>query len=194
MTMPNSPIAQQALEAAKGIAASVASLAEKVETLDASNKKLTASNDELTKANQKLSDSNARQKHWLTAMAVLGCIVAAVVIGVIVALVKVNEANDKAVKASDLSSLVQQYLTQGCVQTNLDRARQKNIWDTLYAQSAQLNKQQGTKPSAAEKAALAKVLDKVKEAYPQRDCSKVKDGIVQNKDDAALVPSPAPTP
>lgn len=179
--MPNSPIAQQALEAAQGLGGQITDLTDKVD-------KLTTSNEELTRANERLADSNTRQRHWIIALGVMGWVVAAVVVVLIVALVKVHDATRKAVKASDLAGLVQQYQSQGCEASNASRALEKKLWDNLIARNTALAAQQGKPLTQAEQKALAATEKDISVAYPQRDCTGVKEGVVKNTTTSTSVP------
>jgi DNA repair exonuclease SbcCD ATPase subunit len=81
------------------------------------------------------------------------------------------------------------YQKETCRTANEQRAKEKQIWDNLYAQDAKVAAEQGYEVSQSEIDALALVYKDIEAAYPQRDCSKVSKGEVVN------IPStPAPLP
>lgn len=173
MTMPNSPIAQQALEAAQGLGERIRTLTDHVEQLDKSNK-------ELTDANKILAESNTRHRHWILALGVIGSLIAAVVVGLVIALVKVDRANDKAVDAAEVAGLVQQYLEQTCEAGNDARALEAKLWNDLITADEEIAELEGYEVSPEERRALDEVRANVANAYPQRDCTGVQEGEVRN--------------
>lgn len=169
--MPNS---EELLEANRQLTASVENLAGKVTNLEESNKALTR--------------SNRHNKMGVIALTCGGLILLAVVAVLIYALVKVNDTADKAneasaqaVTAQQLAQLIQEYQTGICQAGNEGRKTEKELWDSLFAEDKALAEQQGTPITKAEQEALDRIFEKVKKAYPQRDCTKVKEGEVVTK-------------
>ena len=165
---------EEVLEANKALAEQVSALSEKIGGLETSN--------------ALLKKSDSRHRTALVIFGLLGAAVTLTVIVVIYALVRVDNAADKATEAStqavtaqELAVLVQQYQTDICEAANEGRKTEKELWDSLFAEDKALAEEQGTPITKSEQAALDRIFEKVKQAYPQRDCSKVKSGEVVTK-------------
>jgi hypothetical protein len=149
--MPDRAIVAEIVSASAALRAEVQELSGKVEDL-------VTSTDELTK-------NDARNRHGIVALAAAGIVMLAVVAAVVVALIRVDRAADKA-------QSVQDYQRSTCETGNETRAQQAKLWDFILAAA--------TPESAKEKAQVAELDRLVARTFAQRDC-------------AALIENP-PTP
>ena len=150
---------------------------------------LTAGVGALTAAFETTEKFAKRTRQILITAVVAGLISLITAVVAVVAVGNSQRAQDKSDLNATILALVQQYLEQGCAAGNEGRGAEHALWDGLFAEDKKLAEKTGEKISKDEQVALDRIAKLVDKAYPQRDCSKVKDGQV-----APASPTPGAAP
>lgn len=125
-----------------------------------------------TRAIAVTADRTAHKQQRITVVVVgVMAVLAAVVVGLIVALVRVDNADSRSIRN-------QEYAEASCTSTNATRIEAKSLWDGKDG-ILQLIAPPGKKQTPEMKKFIADLRAKVNAVYVLRDCTKVADGKVK---------------
>ncbi len=137
-----------------------------------------------------LREANVRNRHSILALGIGGAVLLCVVIALIVALVKVNDAADDASAAAAKATTVQEYQSDACLAGNEQRKAQRDLWSYIIDFEIQAAKEAGEDIPQDELDQVEELLAYVNRSFADRDCSRVLTG--GQSASTSLSPTPKP--
>jgi hypothetical protein len=136
-----------------------------------------------------LREANVRNRHSILALGIGGALLLCVVVGLIVALVRVDQAADDANEAAAKATTVQTYQSDACSAGNEQRSAQRELWKYIIDSEIATAERSGEEVPQEELDQVKDLLAYINESFADRDCSRVLTG----GQDAGTSPSAAPT-